>query len=44
VAEQYQVVALDTIVIVDPAGTVTFRDEVATSPATLARALRRAVA
>ena len=44
VAKQYQVVALDTTVIVDPAGTVTFRDEVPTSPATLARALRKAVA
>jgi alkyl hydroperoxide reductase subunit AhpC len=44
VAQQYRVVALDTTVIVDPAGTVTFRDEVSTSPATLARALQKAVA
>ena len=43
-AKQYQVVALGTTVIVDPAGTVTFRDEVSTPPAVLDRALQKALA
>jgi hypothetical protein len=38
------VVALGTPVIVDPAGTVAFRDEVSTPPAVLDRALQKALA
>jgi len=43
-AKQYQVVALGTTVIVDPTGTVAFRDEVTTPPAVLERSLQKALA